>query len=159
MLEVGVQSDVCVTGGLHRHRSQQQASLDSALFSPVLYLNHRSKSRMVGVCIGAQAHLALALRRCFSTPPNGLNVQNGLCFGPGHLADQRSYPRYETRSKMLLGFVNGSRRPNAGGEVDYRRLIQASSWSPKLPHAMLPTWHLRSRLVCLSHEDGRPVFL
>ena len=61
-------------------------SLDSALITPVLYLNHRSKSRMMGeVHRRPSAYLALALRRrrrCFSTPPNGLNVQNGLCFGP-----------------------------------------------------------------------------
>jgi hypothetical protein len=58
------------------------------------------------------AHLALALRRrprCFSTPPNGPNVQNGLCFGPSHLADLTPttaillYSRYETQSKMLPG--------------------------------------------------------
>jgi hypothetical protein len=74
-------------GASYRHRSQQQASLDSTLISPVLYLNHRSKSRMMGeVHRRPSAYLALALRRrrrCFSTPPNGLNVQNGLCFGPG----------------------------------------------------------------------------
>jgi hypothetical protein len=140
MIEVGVQSDVCVTGGLHRHRSQQQASLDSALFSPVLYLNHRSKSRMMGEAHrrpSASGFCSASLSSVFLHTAQWSECANGLCFGPSHLADllQRSYSRYETRSKMLPGLVNGLRRPNAGGEVEYRRLIQASSWSPKLPHA------------------------